>query len=362
MKEVNPKVFISYSHDSKEHQNRVLNFSNKLRDQGIDSALDQYEDSPPEGWPKWMDRNIDNSDFILIVCTETYYKRVKGDDSEGKGIKWESTLIYQQLYNAGANNTRFIPVIFSDGKFEHIPEPMQGATFYNVDDTDAYEKLYWRLRGEKAAKPELGKLRKLEIKERKTLFVSSLIDIELWEKANWKGGMGYLTSVNDDLPPVMILVFEDKDFGRIIFKQLIELVGNEDKSERIRISIVEGEVPNQESGYFVIFGENPNATSQLVSSLDESETMGYFITQQRIHRVFVKSEAKNLATFKTAFKKHGCYYITLGQEPECNNAIKHEADLMIFKRDISFRMYDQIPEADDIDSVIKSDEAMKHKY
>src|SRR5690606_27360965 len=118
------------------------------------------------------DRNIKKSDFVLVVCTKAYYDKVAGEDEKGMGIKWESTLIYQHLYNAGSNNTKFIPVIFGDGKFEHIPEPLQGATLYNVDSPAEYDKLYWRLRGVKTAKPELGKLRKLPAKERKTLFVS----------------------------------------------------------------------------------------------------------------------------------------------------------------------------------------------
>ena len=116
MEENNPKVFISYSHDSREHLDRVLKLSDKLRNEGIDCILDQYEDSPPEGWPKWMDRNVKNSDFILVVCTETYYNRVMGTDQKGLGIKWESSLIYQQLYNAGVNNIKFIPIHFEDGK------------------------------------------------------------------------------------------------------------------------------------------------------------------------------------------------------------------------------------------------------
>lgn len=168
----NPTVFISYSHDSREHQDRVLKLSNKLRCEGIDCSLDQYEDSPPEGWPKWMDRKVKKSDFVLVVCTKTYYNRVMGDDENGMGIKWESTLIYQQLYNAGASNAKFIPIIFNNGVFEYIPEPLQGATFYNVDKSEDYDKLYWRLRGVKIQKPELGKLRELPVKKNSVCFRS----------------------------------------------------------------------------------------------------------------------------------------------------------------------------------------------
>ena len=54
-----PKVFISYSHDSKEHAERVLSLSDRLRRDGVDSQIDQYELSPPEGWPRWMVNKVE---------------------------------------------------------------------------------------------------------------------------------------------------------------------------------------------------------------------------------------------------------------------------------------------------------------
>jgi len=169
----NPTVFISYSHDSPEHADHILKLSNRLREEGIDSTIDQYEESPPEGWPKWMDRQIENSDFILVVCTEIYYKRVMGTEEEGKGqgVRWESTLTYQHLYDAGGENTRFIPVLFQSGKVEHIPKPLGGATRYRVDTDRGYEDLYRRLTNQpRARKPRLGKQRSLPSRERKTDF------------------------------------------------------------------------------------------------------------------------------------------------------------------------------------------------
>jgi hypothetical protein len=43
-----PKVFISYSHDSEAHEDRVLDLANRLRKDGIDAQIDQYETSPAE--------------------------------------------------------------------------------------------------------------------------------------------------------------------------------------------------------------------------------------------------------------------------------------------------------------------------
>ena len=85
-----PTVFISYSHDSQEHADRVLALSDHLRADGIDCILDQYEDSPLEGFPRWMDRQIRAANFVLMICTPTYYRRVMGEEDldKGHGVAW----------------------------------------------------------------------------------------------------------------------------------------------------------------------------------------------------------------------------------------------------------------------------------
>ena len=107
------EVFVSYSWDSEDHVRSVLRLSNRLRSDGIDCVLDQYEASPAEGWPRWMDRKIRDAQFVLVICTETYYRRLMGYEEAGKGlgVRWEGSLIYQQIYNAGAMNTKFVPVL-----------------------------------------------------------------------------------------------------------------------------------------------------------------------------------------------------------------------------------------------------------
>ena len=41
-----PKVFISYSHDSPEHRRWVSELGAKLRDNGVDAILDQWDLGP----------------------------------------------------------------------------------------------------------------------------------------------------------------------------------------------------------------------------------------------------------------------------------------------------------------------------
>jgi SEFIR domain. len=142
-----PRVFISYSHDSPEHADRVLDLSDRLRRDGVESVLDQYLVSPPEGWPLWMDRQIEECDFVLLVCTETYHRRVTGREEAGKGlgVRWEGMLVYQHLYDQACANTRFIPILFTPWATEFIPKPVKGGLFYFVDAGDGYERLFQHL-------------------------------------------------------------------------------------------------------------------------------------------------------------------------------------------------------------------------
>lgn len=163
-----PKVFISYSHDSVEHQERVLSLADRLRADGIDAEIDQYNIAPAEGWPLWCEQQIENADFVLMVCTEIYHRRVSGDEERGKGLGavWEAAIIRQLLYDAGAVSNKFVPVLFSDGRVEHIPTLIRGRTRYFVDTEEGYERLLRQLsRQPDIVRPVLGTMRPLPARQ-----------------------------------------------------------------------------------------------------------------------------------------------------------------------------------------------------
>ena len=159
-------VFLSYSHNSPAHSDRVLELSDKLRAMGVDAELDRYHVRPERGWPHWCEERLrtENAKFVLVICTPTYHKRVEDKVSadEGRGVFWEGSVIYQYLYD-DKGNTRFIPVLLDDATEDGIPVPLKGHTRYRVRAFDlsdpGFVALYRELTGRPAVvKPPLGAL------------------------------------------------------------------------------------------------------------------------------------------------------------------------------------------------------------
>jgi predicted acylesterase/phospholipase RssA len=167
-----PQVFISYSHDSDEHRDRVLDLADRLRADGVDAMIDQYVQSPPEGWPSWCRAEIESAQFVLMVCTEIYLRRIdrKEESGVGYGVLWEGRLINQYLYDAGSVSAKLVPVLLADGSPEHVPSQVKGGTIYRVESDQGYEDLYRLLTDQpRVRKSELGILRRLPERPRQSL-------------------------------------------------------------------------------------------------------------------------------------------------------------------------------------------------
>jgi SEFIR domain/TIR domain len=160
-----PKVFISYSHDSPEHAQHVLELAERLRSDGVNAQLDQYvAGTPTEAWPRWMLDKLDWAEFVLVICTETYHRRFRGHEvlGIGKGADWEGNLITAELYKAKSKTTKFVPVLFNLHDELFIPEPISAHTHYLLNSEDSYARLYAFLTWQAGVRPgELGSLKTL---------------------------------------------------------------------------------------------------------------------------------------------------------------------------------------------------------
>ncbi|MCB1160195.1 MAG: TIR domain-containing protein, partial [Leptospiraceae bacterium] len=149
IEELPPRAFISYTWDSEEHKERIRNFSDLLREYGIDCNIDQYEISPPEGWTHWAINQVEESDYVLVVYTENYKNLAdkKISSIANRDFIWQADLVTNILYQLGNRNEggKFIPIVYMEKDKECIPVQLKQYTSYNMNEKEnpeGFEKLY----------------------------------------------------------------------------------------------------------------------------------------------------------------------------------------------------------------------------
>ena len=157
------RVFISYSHDSREHCDQILAFAQQLRRDGIDAELDQFHQDELVHWPRWCEEQLrlDTSKYVLCVCTAEYRRRVENrvPADVGKGVFWEASLIYNYRYDEKGNK-RCVPVLIGNAREDTIPAIFCGWNRYDLrtfrlkDGDPGYEDLYRLLTAKPKVKPE----------------------------------------------------------------------------------------------------------------------------------------------------------------------------------------------------------------
>lgn len=79
------RVFISYAHDDREHEERVRGLWVFLRAYGVDARLDLAAAQDRVDWAEWMTREVRDADRVLVVASPAYKRRAEGDAGPGEG-------------------------------------------------------------------------------------------------------------------------------------------------------------------------------------------------------------------------------------------------------------------------------------
>ena len=153
-----PKIFISYSHDSAEHRRWVSELGAKLRHNGVDAILDQWDLGPGDDVTQFMERGIIDSDRVLVVCTDQYVR--KANAVEG-GVGYERMIVTAQLVQDLGTN-KFIPVIRQASRQEKTPTFLGTRVYIDFRNDGQFESEFEKLirelhRMPVVEKPPLGK-------------------------------------------------------------------------------------------------------------------------------------------------------------------------------------------------------------
>lgn len=158
-KPTSPRVLISYSHDEPETTERVFQLATKLRTDGIDAWIDQFEPNAQLSWPVWMRGELKQARFVLMLFTPGYVKKMETE--QRSGVRYETFLIIQNLYQSAMVNDKFIPIVWTPAEEAHIVDDFRAYNWFAVHTDAGYESLLRRLLDDpEVLVPELGTPRK----------------------------------------------------------------------------------------------------------------------------------------------------------------------------------------------------------
>ena len=158
MNEQNPKVFISYSHDSDEHKKWVLNLATKLRRHGVDITLDQWDLRIGQDLRFFMEQGINSAKLVLCICSKNYVE--KSNNGNG-GTGYESMILTQELLR-NVNTDYIIPIIRNNTTNQKLPICLGTKLYIDFEEDDKFYDRYRELieriySQDKLKKPKLGK-------------------------------------------------------------------------------------------------------------------------------------------------------------------------------------------------------------
>lgn len=137
-----PRVFISYSHEEPEHDQWVMSLGQLLRENGVDAYLDKWDLVPGQDTTYFMESQIRDSDFVVLVYTPLYAE--KSNIPRG-GVGYEKNIISAEMLQAGDLRQKFIPIL-KKGTFDNAL-PIYLGSKYAIDfresqnQTNAFDEL-----------------------------------------------------------------------------------------------------------------------------------------------------------------------------------------------------------------------------
>jgi len=150
-----PTVFISYSWENDAHKMWVKNLAARLRSEGIETILDQWNLKLGDQLTEFMEHSIRDNDYVLVICTPTY--KIKSDNRTG-GVGYEGDIITSEIFS-NRNNRKFIPVHRKGEWKEAAPTSILGKYYVdlrgNPYQEDSYNDLVATILNEGPSAPPL---------------------------------------------------------------------------------------------------------------------------------------------------------------------------------------------------------------
>ena len=157
-----PKLFVSYSWSTSEHEQWVVDLATELVESGVDVVLDKWALREGHDAVAFMEKMVTDTSItkVMIVCDKAYATKA---DGRAAGVGTETQIISAEVY-AKKSQDKFVAVIAErdDSGNPCLPTYYKSRIYVDLSESDRYaenfEKLLrWIFDKPLYVRPELGK-------------------------------------------------------------------------------------------------------------------------------------------------------------------------------------------------------------
>ena len=156
-----PKLFISYSWSSAQHEHWVLQLATQLRESSVDVILDKWDLKEGNDSYAFMEQMATDPDIkkVVLICDRKYAEKA---DQRSGGVGTEAQIISPEIYQKQDQN-KFVAVIAekNENGNPYLPTYYKSRIYIDLSDNEQYSNnfeqlLRWIYDKPLFTKPELG--------------------------------------------------------------------------------------------------------------------------------------------------------------------------------------------------------------
>jgi hypothetical protein len=117
-----PRVFVSYSHTSPEHEEWVTGLGSFLRQNGVDARIDVWHLRRGMDLPQFMTNELTLADRVLLISDERYAEKA---DGRVGGVGWETMIVQGDIARLPPDSTKYLVIVRSQNVDSGLPRYLQ---------------------------------------------------------------------------------------------------------------------------------------------------------------------------------------------------------------------------------------------
>lgn len=142
MADTHPKVFISYSWSSQEHENWVIRLATSLREDGVDVIFDKWDLEKGNDAYQFMETMVTepNVKKVIMVCDKKYVDKA---NNRKDGVGTEAQIISPLIYKS-ADQNKFVAALSEKDEYgkPYLPAFYSSRIYIDLSNEDIYQTNY----------------------------------------------------------------------------------------------------------------------------------------------------------------------------------------------------------------------------